>query len=44
MKKRDYNINKAFKRELDLKTKSIPSKKAYSRKQKHKGKQCEQDQ
>ena len=36
MKKRDLNILKAFQNEIDLKTKSIPSKKKYTRKEKHK--------
>ena len=36
MKPRDLNIMKAFKRELDLRTKSIKDKKKYSRKAKHK--------
>lgn len=33
--KRDYNIEKAYRKEIDLSTKSIPSKKAYKRKPKH---------
>ena len=36
MKPRDLNIMKAFKRELDLRTKSVKNKKKYSRKAKHK--------
>ena len=36
MKQRDLNIVKAFKRELDLRTKSVKNKKKYSRKAKHK--------
>jgi hypothetical protein len=34
-KQRDTNILANFKGEVDLQTKSIPSKKKYSRKQKH---------
>lgn len=34
--KRDQNIQKSFKRELDLNTKSVSSKKAYKRKEKYK--------
>jgi hypothetical protein len=34
-KQRDANILANFKGEIDLQTKSIPSKKKYSRKQKH---------
>ena len=33
---RDYNILKAYKKEIDLKTKVVKSKKAYTRKVKHK--------
>lgn len=33
--KRDMNILKAFKKEIDLKTKTISSKKRYTRKVKH---------
>ena len=36
-KKRDYNIKKSYQKEIDLRSKSIPSKKVYSRKIKHKG-------
>lgn len=36
MKQRDLNIVKAFKRELNLRTKSVKNKKKYSRKAKHK--------
>jgi len=36
MKKRDINIVKAFKKEIDLKTRVVRSKKAYTRKVKHK--------
>ena len=36
MKQRDLNIIKAFKRELDLRTKPVKNKKKYSRKAKHK--------
>ena len=35
-KDRDHNIRKAFRDEIDLTTKTIKSKKAYSRKQKYK--------
>ena len=38
---RDINILKAFQKEIDLKTKVIRSKKAYSRKEKHKAKRFE---
>jgi hypothetical protein len=38
MKKRDYNIEKQSRQELDLRTKAIKSKKKYTRKTKHKGK------
>ena len=41
--KRDKNIQKAYRNEIDLKTKAIPNKKKQY-KIKHKGKQCEQDQ
>ena len=34
--KRDYNIQKSFLREINLRTRMIKSKKAYSRKNKHK--------
>ena len=34
--KRDYNIDKAYRKEIDLSTKAVPSKKAYKRKPKHK--------
>lgn len=34
-KQRDIIVLLAFKKEIDLKTKSIKSKKVYSRKQKH---------
>ncbi len=37
-KKRDQNIEKAAGRELNLGTRSVPSKKNYNRKEKHKGK------
>jgi len=37
--KRDINIIKAFKNEIDLKTKVIKSKKIYTRKNKHKNKE-----
>ena len=36
MKQRDLNIIKAFKGELDLRTKFVKNKKKYSRKAKHK--------
>ena len=36
MKKRDGNIVKNFKKEINLQTKTIESKKKYSRKEKHK--------
>jgi len=32
MQQRDFNILKAYKKEISLKTKSIPSKKIYTRK------------
>lgn len=35
-KQRDGNIVKAYKREINLSTKSVASKKAYTRKTKHK--------
>ncbi len=34
-KPRDHNIVKAYHKEIDLSTKSVPSKKAYKRKPKH---------
>jgi len=34
--KRDWNIIKAYKKEIDLKTKVVKSKKKYTRKMKHK--------
>ena len=37
-KARDPNIIRAFRRELDLRTKKIASKKKYSRKKKHRKK------
>ena len=36
MKQRDLNIIKAYKKELDLRTRAIKNKKKYSRKAKHK--------
>lgn len=36
-KKRDGNIQRNYRREINLQTKTIPSNKEYSRKQKHKG-------
>lgn len=38
MKQRDINIIKAFKRELDLRTRKVRDKSKYTRKVKHKGK------
>jgi hypothetical protein len=38
--KRDYNIDKSYRKEIDLRTKSVPSKRAYTRKTKHKGQSC----
>lgn len=37
VRKRDGNILKAYRRELDLKTRIVKCRKAYNRKQKHKG-------
>ena len=35
--KRDFNIEKSYRKEIDMRTKSVPSKRAYTRKTKHKG-------
>lgn len=37
MKQRDQNIQKAFRKEIDMSTRTIHPKKLYSRKEKHKG-------
>ena len=37
--KRDYNIEKSYRKEINLSTKSIQSKKAYKRKPKHPSKE-----
>jgi hypothetical protein len=37
-KYRDNNILKSYRREINLSTKKVASKKAYNRKKKHKGK------
>lgn len=37
-KPRDFTISKSFRREINLNTKSVKSKKAYSRKPKYKAK------
>jgi len=37
VKKRDIEILKSYQREINLRTKSIKSKKKYTRKTKHKG-------
>lgn len=39
MKVRNYDILKAFRKEIDLKTKTVKSKKKYTRKLKHKKEQ-----
>lgn len=36
--KRDYTIEKSYRNEIDLQTKAVKSKKAYSRKEKYKPK------
>lgn len=35
--KRDLNIEKSYRKEIDLRTKFVPSKRVYTRKTKHKG-------
>ena len=35
--KRDFNIEKSYRKEVDMRTKSVPSKRTYTRKTKHKG-------
>jgi len=37
-KQRDQNIQKAYRKEIDLSTKAIPDKSKYKRKEKHKNK------
>jgi len=39
MSKRDWNIEKSYRREIDLKSKIVKSKKIYTRKIKHKNKE-----
>ena len=36
MKQRDHNIKKSYQREVDMRQKVVKSKKAYTRKKKHK--------
>lgn len=37
--KRDYNIEKSYRKEIDMRTKSIPNKKKYNKKEQRQWKQ-----